>query len=89
MAVAFTLMEGKCSTSSAAYKYSDTIIAESSTAEVIYSSEIEQTTSESEQGANQYHRLPLAEYSNINVYDDYCLEYKDRKYGDDVGSLST
>lgn len=86
MAVAFTLMEGKCSTSSADYNYSDTIIAESSTAEVIYSSEIEQTTSESEQGENQYHRLPLAEYSNINVYDDYCLEYKDRKYGDDVGA---
>lgn len=85
ISAAFTMLAGKCSANND-YDDSDTLNADAPVVEKIYSFENQQSDSAHNNGTNGYRRLPLTEYGNIKVYDDYCLEDKDKKYGDDVNA---
>lgn len=91
VSAAFSLGAGKCSKTTSHSSYSATPETETPVIEVAdtgknvadtlrnKSSELE-----SEQEKTEYNRMPLAEWGNIKVYDDYGLMDKDVEYGDHV-----
>lgn len=80
----FTLMAGKCTTDSTPVESIDAIDTSTSDAKANQADDENSSDSVLEQVTSEYHKSPLAEYGNIKVYADYCLEDKDKKYGDDV-----
>jgi len=85
VSTAFTMLAGKCSTSSEITDLSDTIIAESPVVEEISTTDSTgAANAESDDEHIGFHQLPLVESGNIKVDADYGLEEKDRNYGDDV-----
>lgn len=84
ISAAFTLMAGKCSSGNTDYDYSDTLETEMPVTDEIDSSIKVSMDTVSENEHTEYQRLPLAEYGNVKVYVDFCLEDNDHKYGDDL-----
>lgn len=81
-AVAFTMLEGKCSSS--ILDYSDTLKTESTDVESINTGNNMNSDSESDSVPVKSQGEPLAESGNVKVYVDFCWDDDGHIYYDDV-----
>lgn len=81
-AVAFTMLEGKCSSS--AIEYSDALKIESAGVESINTETNMNSDSELDSGLVTSQGEPLAESGNVKVYVDFCWDDDGHIYDDDV-----